>query len=279
LKTALLWNTYRGDLPWFEISARSYKKFARGWDVAKCIVPNRDFDLFLPACRANDIALCSFDEWPDKGFNHHQAMQCYGDHHFPSADVIFHIDADCIFAQDCSPSDWILHDKILLPFCDFEHYLTDPIKPGEEMNFMGFRGTCSDFSRGQYFWKFAADFACGWPVVRETMQWMPIAHHRDVYAKTRQVIESRHGVPFEDYVKSCRNEFPQSFAEFNILGAIAHKFFQDRYRWQDIHAHKHLFWGKVLQSHSHSGFDKPHDYGIGCGQETPRQLFTRLGLL
>lgn len=144
---------------------------------------------------------------------------------------------------------------------------------------MGFRGLCSDFSRGQYFWKFAADFALGWFVWRETMQWMPIAHYRGVYAKTREIIAARHGVPFEDYVKGCRNEFPQSFAEFNTLGAVAHKHFEDRYSWRDVHAHNHIFWGKVLQSWSHGGFDKPHDYGLGRGLETPRALFTRLGLL
>ncbi len=275
----MLWNTYRGDLPWFEVSARSFAKFARGWDCVKCIVPNRDFDLFLPSCRENGIALCGFDEWPGLGFNHHQAMQCYGDQHFPEAEIVWHIDADCVFTQPATPADWLVGDKILLPFCDFEHYVRDPIKTGEMQNFMGYRGTCSDFSRGQYFWKFAADFACGWPVIRETMQWMPIAHHRSVYPRLRKIIQDRHGLPFEDYVKSCRNEFPQSFAEFNTLGAVAHMHFEHLYHWHDVHAHGYPFWGKVVQSHSHSGFDKPHDYAIGVGEETPRALFTRLGLL
>lgn len=279
LKSGLLWNTYAGDLNWFRHSARSYKKYARGWDFAKCIVPRSAVADFHPICEENGIFLDCFDEWPGKGFNHHQAMQCCGDLHFPDAGVIFHVDADCMFASECSPSDWLPEGKVLLNFMDFKHYLNQPVTPEEEKTFMGFTGRRMDFDRGQYLWKFAADFALGFPVERETMQEMPIVHIREVYAKTREVISARFGKSFEDYVQSCRNEWPQSFCEFNTLGGIAHKFFQDRYHWRNIHADGHAFAGKVVQCWSHGGFDRPHNFAMEVGgHQTPRELFARLGI-
>lgn len=278
MKCGLIWVTYGADLEWFRISARSYSKFATGWDWAKCVVPNVDFEAFRPICEANGIQLCGFDEWPGKGQLHHQFLQCYGDLHFPEADAIWHIDADCVFAQPCQPSDWIFDGKLFLAFSDFANFLKKPLYPGEEVDFMGYHGLKVDFSRSQYFWKFAADVALGWPAIRECMQMMPIVHCREVYAKTREYITLQHG-SFEGYVRNCRNEFPQSFAEFPTLGVVAHRDFENRYCWWDVNAHPNPLWGKVLQSHSHSGFNKPHNYGIGRGEETPAQLFQRLGIL
>lgn len=280
MKTGLLWVTYGPDIEWFKMSARSYKKFASGWNWAKCIVPNPDYAAFRHICEENGILLVGFDEWPEKGFNHHQAMQCRGDEHFPEADVIFHIDSDCVFASPSSPKDWLPGDKVLLPFTDFKHFLDRPVTPDEERNFMGFTGRSIDFNRGQYYWKFAADFALGFPVERETMQWMPIAHVREVYLKTREIIEARFSKPFDEYVRSCRSKYPQTFAEFNTLGGVAHKFFQERYHWQNAHVQGHAFGGRVAQGWSHGGFDRPGNYEkeVG-GHQTPRQLFQRLGLL
>lgn len=281
VKTALLWNTFGGDIEWFKVSARSYKKFARGgWHWAKCIVPNPDIRPFREPCEDAGILLVGYDEWPGKGFNHHQMLQCYGDKHFPEADAIFHIDSDSIFSNYCTSDNWVQDGKILLPFTDFKHFLKTPIRPDEEKHFMGCTGRVMDFNRGQYFWKWAAECALGFEVPRETMAWMPITHYREVYSKTRQVIEERFKIPFEEYVKSCRNEWPQSFAEFNTLGGVAYKFFKERYSWRNIHEHGYPFAGLVTQCWSHGGFDRPHTFaGEVGGHQTPRQLFERLGLL
>ena len=280
MNCGLLWNTYAGDIEWFKFSAKSYSKYARGFAAAKCVVPNPHFEIFRPVCEANGIFLSGFDEWPGKGFNHHQAMQCMGDLHLPDAEVIFHIDADTVFASECSPIDWLPGGKILLPFTDFYRFLDRPVTPNEIANFMGCSGLRLDFNRGQYFWKFAADFALGWSVERETMAWMPIAHHREVYRATREIIAARFpDQGFEGYVRNCRNEFPQSFCEFNTLGGVAHRYFQEKYHWTDVTIQGYPFAGKVVQCHSHGGFDKPHDFAreVG-GLQTPRQLFQRLGL-
>lgn len=280
MKTALLWSTYGGDIEWFKFSARSYAKYASGFDHVKVLVPARDAHLFEKPCLDYGIHLGVFDEWPNKGFNHHQFMTCCADQHFPhDVEAIFHIDSDCVFASPCTPSDWLPGNKVLIAFSDFSRFLTTPVQPDEIAHFMGYSGLRSDFNRGCYFWKFAADFALGFPVERETMAWFPIVHRREVYSRTRELIEAHHHRPFEEYVKWCRNEFPQTFAEFNTLGGVAHKFYQDLYHWQDVALQGHAFVGKVVQSWSRGGFERPHEYAMEVGgYQTPIQLFQRLGL-
>lgn len=281
MRRALLWNTYGGDVEWFKVSARSYRKFAGGWDYAKCIVPNHDKHLFEQPCAENGIYLAGYDEWPGKGFLHHMAMHCMGDLHFPDdVDVIFHIDSDCVFAEPSIPEHWIVDGKILLPFMDFSEFLKMPVQPDEERTFMGFTGKTVDFQRGQYWWKFATDFALGWNVRRETMAWMPLAYTRETYEQTRALLEARHRKPFQEYIKGCRNEFPQSFCEFNTLGAVAHKFFESSYCWWNLKTHGYPFQGKVIQCWSHGGFDRPFCEGKTIrSARTPRELFAELGLL
>lgn len=281
MTSALLWVTHAKDLHWFEVSARSYKKFAKGWRWAKCIVPSQDYAAFRHPCEENGIFLSSFDEWPEKGFCHHMAMQMMGDLHFPEAEVIFHVDADTIFSRECTPIEWTPNGKILQPFIDFSELLTTPTEPDEMQSFMGFTGKRIDFSRGQYLWKYAADWMLGFPTERCCMTWMPMVHRREVYCKLRQIVDARFpNQGFEGYVRAARNEFPQTVCEFESLASVAYKFFNESYQWHNIKVLGHPFAGLVTQCWSHGGFDRPHDFcnEVG-GHQTPRQLFERLGLL
>ncbi len=290
MKTALFWNSFARDLEWFKISAASYRKFASGWDVARCLVPHADVEAFRPACEQHGIEVLGGEEWPGKGFNWHQLQQCYADVQFPEAEVIFHMDSDAVFGRDCTPADWIPLGKILMPYTEYRDFLTRPVEPDDLMTFMGFTGKKLDFQRGQYNWKFAVDFALGFAAERECMAWQPIVHHREVYAKTRALIAARFPeTGFDNYVFNARNEHPQSFCEFNTLGAVAHRFFEERYQWHNLNCGRHVFYGKVIQSWSgqkhlrmDAQLDRLHDYGPQVESpeiNSPRKLFQHLGLL
>lgn len=282
MKTGLLWVTYGNDLEWFRVSARSYKKFARGgWNYAKCIVPNPDIPAFSESCEDAGILLVGYDEWPGKGFCHHMAMKMMGDLHFPDADVIFHVDADTIFSSHCTSDRWLPSDKILQPFIDFSEMLTTPEQPDEMQSFMGFTGRRIDFNRGAYLWKYAADWMLGFPTQRACMTWMPLIHCREVYTKLREIVTVRFPAQgFEGYVRDARNEWPQTVCEFESLASVAYRFFQSRYHWHNIKTCGYPFAGYVTQCWSKGGFDRPHDFaGEVGGHQTPRQLFERLGLL
>lgn len=47
-------------------------------------------------------------------------------------------------------------------------------------------------------------------------------------------MEAEQKMPFRDYVLSCKNSFPQTFAEFPSLGAFAWQFFREWYEWVDL---------------------------------------------
>jgi hypothetical protein len=283
MKTALLWNTCVKDLEWFKISARSYTKFARGFDEAKCIVPQHEHEAFRQPCHEAGIELFPMEEWPGRGFTWHMLQHCFADERFPHADLIFHIDADCVFGMPCTPQDWIIAGKPLLPYTPYASFLRSPVLQDEMQTFMGFSGKRIDFERGQYNWKFGVDYALGCDAQRECMAWMPIIHIPEVYLKTREIIDARFpDQGFVNYVYNSRNEHPQTFPEFNVLGAVAHLHFEDCYHWHNVDHGGHLFYGKVIQSWSHGGLDREHDYGPqvpSADINSPRKLFTHLGLL
>lgn len=283
MKIGLLWVSHARDLPWFEVSAKSFGKLASGWDDPLCLVPRQDEPLFLPVCKANNIRLVGADQWEDKPFNWHQSRKCMADQYLQDSDVIFHLDSDTVFALPCTPADWMPGGKLLQPFTEYKHFLSGPVPLDAMRTFMGFTGLTLDMNRNQYMWKFAVDYALGWSEEREFMPWMPMLHYRHVYHKTRQLIAERFpDQGFEGYVRGCRDTWPQSFCEFNTLGAVAYRFFHDKYQWYDLAGRPYPFLGKIIQSWGAGGLDREHDYGLQVqtnGINTPRKLFQHLGLM
>lgn len=284
MKSALLWVTYGKDLPFFEFSLRSYQKFASGFAYAKVIVPTEDVDTFRRLCDPAHVEVAGIGEPPGKGMLMHMAMQMLGETHFPAdASFIFHIDADCVFNQPTTPRDYLPGDKPIICFRDWNRLLTRPVEQDEVQTFMGFTGRTIDFNRGAYLWKFAADFALGFPSQRQTMTQMPIVHHRDVYTRARAILKNRFKTDIVSHILQGRNEWPQSFCEFETLGAVAHRFFPDRYHWHELDVQGTYPVRNVTQTWSHGGLDATTEHGrpqiIAGVHRSPRQYFQALGLL
>lgn len=261
MKTALLWNTYAGDLHWFRFSAASFSKFARGrFHSVACLVPTRHRDQFREVCEHHSITLLDRPDWEDKSFNWHQMWQCQADMLFPEADAIWHMDADTVFTAPCGPEDWMHEGKLICPYVSFDHLL----QAGGRF--------------GNWMWKSRVDDAIGGDVQLATMTGHPHCHYRNVYLKTRMAVID-HNRSWEKYIHLQQNWHPQGFCEFETLGAIAHKFYHNDYHWLDIQTHQHPSIGRVAQSYSHGGLDALHDYPAWLGgKQTARQLFQRLGL-
>jgi len=278
----LIWVSHRKDAEWFMYSAKSYAKFARGFRGAVCVVPIQDTLQFEPICSENHIQVLGVEEWKDKPFLWHMMIKCIADKILRNCGRIFHMDSDAVFAQPVTPADWCVGDKILLPYTPYDAFLKRPIIEGEMESFMGLTGRKVDFSLGQYNWRFAVEFALGHRVERECMAWMPIVHHYEVYAKMRELLDTRFPeIKWDGHVRSGPNCHPQTFAEFNTLGAVAHKYFEDLYEWYNLEGRPYPFYGKVIQSWSHGGMDKKFDYGDQIKDktiDTPRKLFRHLGL-
>jgi hypothetical protein len=256
MKTALLWNTYAGDLAWFDYSVRSYRKFAWGFHEAVCFVPSRDRELFQPICDLHGIRLAWDDEWPGQGFLFHEYWQCRADMICDRAEVIFHIDSDTCFAQPVGPHKWFHLGKVIAPCKRFADY---------------------DRDFGPKMWKPFVDEAIGGDVQLSTMVTPPYVHVRGVYAEARRMVERLHPEGFEAYVKSRKNDFPQTFCEFETLGAVAQSpMFSHLYHWHNVDAEGNPFKELVAEGWSHGGLDQVNDR---FGDLTARQKFATLGLL
>lgn len=284
MKSALLWVTYRKDLPFFEASLNSFVKFARGFAYAKVIVPTDDAPLFSPLCAPAGVQVAGVTEPPGKGMLMHMAMEMLGEQHFPNdVDFVFHLDADCVFNQPTTPEDYVPGGKPIICFRDWNRLLTRPVDLEEVQTFMGFTGRTIDFSRGAYLWKFAADFALGFPSERQTMTMMPIIHRRETYVRARAIIRRRFNTDIISHLLAQRNEWPQTFCEYETLGAVAHRFFSDRYHWHDLDTQGTYPVTKVTQTWSHGGLDALYEHDRpqmnGGAHQSPRQYFKSLGVL
>lgn len=258
MNCSLLCVTHNRDAIWFAQLAHSYEKFATGFTSAKVVVPTADVPYF-EALANGRWHVSGFDEEPGKGFLSHMRMKCYADHHLPGSDFVMHIDADCVFNRPCTPDEFFQGGRPVICYEPYPAFLrrlsTDPV------TFMGCTGRERDFSQARYAWKNSVEFALGYPTARETMVQMPMVFHRDLYPALREHIAKRFG-NFDEYVMSCRNEFPQTFCEFNTMGAFAF----DKFPFDYIAHHGAMANNPVTQFWSHGGF------------ESARPELTRLGL-
>lgn len=267
MKTALFCVTYRKDFEWFGYLAKTYSRFATGWDQFICAVPEQDAELFRPVCDQHGISVYSYNDWPTgKTFLRHMDIKCRADEIVSSeVESIYHIDSDCVFTKPCTPADWVDSGRLTLPYMEY--------------SICEARQTPTDIALLR--WKSSVESAVGGPSYKETMRCLPIAHRKEVYGETRNEVFLHTGVPFSDYLFHCRNEYPQTFCEFNTLGEIAWRKFRYLYEWIDVETNPWPEFTKiVIQSWSHGGLDKVVDYPEHAGgSQTARQLFQRLGIL
>jgi hypothetical protein len=190
-------------------------------------VPVRDLDLFTrllgtvpPVDGAPPVRLVTFAERVDKPMLSHEVALCHADEYCPAADFVFHLDSDCIFTEPVTPADYFVDGRPVLVCENFDRFYDfDPQNPGK---------------RNALHWKAAAEVALGFPVTHECMCRHPMIHPRALYPGFRRHVEGVVKQSFDDYVLSCRDQFPQTFAEFTSLGAYARKFFADKYHWVEI---------------------------------------------
>ena len=237
MKVSILIVTYARDLPFAWYALRSIDKFATGFHSLTVVVPNQDVPAF--AAIAGNAHVVGFNERPFKGMLHHQVMICRADELCPGADAILHMDADCLFTEPVTPDDYIHDGKLVMLYQPYEEF--------------------RDWNN-RYSWKKCVRDATGIDPDLETMCRHPSIHIREVYPKVRELItEHVHG-DWQEYVLSCRNEYPQTFAEFPTIGAVALKYFHDCYHWAKYPTHNdgsmpQLVREKMMAFWSHGGLN------------------------
>lgn len=266
MKTEILCVTHAKDIDFCRAMVASYQKFATGFSRLNLVVPSDDWPQFNAAFpRLANIWY--YPERKDKGMLHHEVQVCRADLWCPEADLILHLDADCVFKQPVTPEFYLRSGKPVLlgePFADFkESYPT------------------------RYGWKKCVFEASGLSPEFETMVRHPHLHVRATYVKLRQLVEAKHdGHSFESYVLSCENTFPQTFAEFPTLGAVALEHFAELYAFELVRSSTPPDRG-LVEFWSHGGLDyvsdRDHKYVVNGETRsslgrTPRQVMEDLCL-
>jgi hypothetical protein len=214
---------------WLRFCLRSIARFATGFRQVKVLIPADDLSGIgsLLAEFTNfigfPIRVGMFEDWPDKGFLRHEHVIMCADE-FTDADFIFHFDSDCMFVEPTTPADYFENGKPILLHASY-HWLV----------------TTQQANLGM--WKDAVEKAIGGTSTEEFMRRPQMLHPRKTYAMARRCIEIHTGKSCADYIRSCENAFPQTFAEHNTLGEVAWQCFHDDYRW----------WNQETE-----GFPKPH---------------------
>lgn len=196
------------DIGFLKYSLQSAKKYAKGFGGITVAVPESERGLYAWVKNAKVVY---FNEEHGKGMLHQQIIKCRADGFCPEAACILHMDADTMFWRDCSPADFFRDGK---PILVRERY-ADLRNPN------------------RLHWQRAVEVCAGFKPEYETMVRQGALHIREVYAKARRMVEAHVGKSFDEYVLSCSPNFPQTFAEFPLLGAVAIRNFRDRYTCED----------------------------------------------
>ncbi len=192
--------------------------------------------------------------------NWHMNEIMHADEHCAHAGFIAHIDPDCVFTGPVTPETYFQDGKPILRY--------------ENFNFIGARHP------GVRVWQEAAARCLPFPIHYETMRCHPEVYHHGLYPAARTQMEQKTGQPVADYIRQCRNEFPQGFCEFVTLGNVAMQLYGNVYhRVEQLNDrvtpdnHLQQFW-------SHGAMDQPQNIWVkGVQKEVvPLQMLADLGL-
>lgn len=259
--------TFHRDFPYLKFCLRSIHRFASGFSGVTILVPDCDLEelqrlvgsvkMELPV-----ICLCG-NEWPDKGFLWHACEIMHADGWCPTSQFIAHLDPDCIFTAPVTPETFIKDGK---PILCYESYATRGKRWPGVLN-----------------WKEPVEQCLPFTIEHDFMCCMPIVHHRSLYEKTQDLIEKKTGRLIDEYVRSCRNENPMTFAEFPTLGAVAYHCFWEQYALRDLgqQLKPDLNPFPLLQLWAQGVIDRPQEIIIEGQPKTvvPIEVIKEIGLL
>jgi hypothetical protein len=143
-----------------------------------------------------------------------EVQLCRADEICPDVDALCTLDSDCMFYKPASPLDNLMGGKPILRCQSFD-LLARENNPG-------------------VIWQGMAERALGWKPEWESMT-HPTIFMCSTFAPFRACVEKHTGRGFDDYVLSCQERWPQTFAELTSLGAFAMRHCANDYFFADMH--------------------------------------------
>jgi hypothetical protein len=134
-----------------------------------------------------------------------QATKLQADLH-TDADLICHVDSDCVFNVRTTPNDLMRAGR--------------PFIARRSIAALG----------GRSPWRAPTEKFLGWPVLDDYMCHPPFLYPRWIYGEVRAHAMAVHGVDIETYLAA---QPPRGFSEFNVLGALAWARHRGEFVWID----------------------------------------------
>lgn len=259
--------TYPRDYGWLRHTAKSIERFMTGFDRWVVWVP-LPVDPRVERIRAEyrgkvPLVVRWFNEWPKKGMLHHMNTIVHADQlHDKHASSFTTWDADMLLTRPLDSKELFSADgRPILPVRDIPSNPSLAAEAGK--------------------WHKAVADAIGIYPETDGMGWLPLTYLPETLVKTRDLIKAHTGRQAEEYIRSCQNEYPQTFAEYNTLSYVAWRFHRAKYDFrQGLEP-----WGQRTMLHfwSHGGLD----YTLHGAPWTvngklyshPREILTDLGFL
>lgn len=262
---ALVTVTYLRDYGWLRHASKSIERYLTGFDRWFVWAPKPTHESVLRTAREYrgkiPLTVKWFDEWPGKGFCHHEWIIVNSDVlHGPEFQTFTNWDSDMLLCRPLDASAMFGDGgRIYLPAGD--------------------KAAAISASPNNALWYQAVNKAIGVVPSTNGMAWAPITYHRETLRLTRSLIKAHTKRLAEDYIRSCKNEFPQTFAEFNTISCVAERLHPNLYLPVPREP-----WplGIICQCWSHGGIDHPFEGRRIYNDkpyDTPRQLIGDLGFL
>lgn len=201
----ILIRTYDKDAEWLYYCLATLDRYAFGFRKTVVICPPPSSPAIRPI--AEDFG-CEFKECPHLNHDDYVGQMGTKMHYdeYTDAEIITHVDADMIFSKPYT-SMHLINDK-------------GQVMIGKQR-----------YSELVIPWKPITERLVGFGLEWEYNRVYPSAYPRWLYAATRARIAQVAGKPFLTVIyEVVRREF----SEINVLGAVAEKYFPDRFEFMDI---------------------------------------------
>ena len=244
--THIFIRSHEKDFPWLTYALHSIERFCVGFTGVTVIVPDRDQIQMRRAFSADyKTKFYTYATRADKYMLEGELKLCHAEEIIPSAtDYVLLTDSDCIFKKPATPQDYLIGGKPVLlgiPFTvmtnwnlDYARALCRAIETGnmEIWEHLQVQNYIRNYP-GQMFWWAGTKAAMGIEIEFEFMVRHPAIYPTWIFPLFRQAVEKHTGQRFDDYVLSCRDRFPQTFAELTSLGAYAYYNHRDEFHFLD----------------------------------------------
>lgn len=199
--------TWAKDAAWLRACVAAVDRYCSGWRDLIIVAPESSMEA-LRRCKLPIGRLVACENSP-ADYLGQQVTKLYADL-ITDADLICHLDSDCIIRR--------------------------PLRPGDLLDDAGraviVRTPATCFQRNRAPWQGVTEqFLCR-PVTFDYMRRHPIVYPRWLYAELREFCRQVHGVELDSYVLS---QSPAAFSEFNSFGAFADERHHDSFAWVERH--------------------------------------------